>query len=259
MLFMDLAYRKYGEGQPLLILHGLFGQSDNWSTLAKRFAAAGYEVYTIDQRNHGLSPHSEVWNYESMAADLDEFIRNHHLTKPILIGHSMGGKTAMFFALNYPDILYRLIIADIAPRSYAAHHEAVLAALHAVDFTKIHTRKEAESAMEQWLPDYGTRQFLLKNIYWEDAGSNKMNWRFNLKTISEKYENIGVEAPANTTTIKTLFMRGERSNYIEDSDLIDIERRFPDYELITISDAGHWIHAEKPEEFYQAVMNFITT
>ncbi len=254
---MELAYRKYGEGQPLLILHGLFGQSDNWNSLAKRFAEQGFEVYTIDQRNHGLSPHSEEWNYEAMALDIKEFIETHQLKNPILLGHSMGGKTAMFFALTYDGILDKLIVADIAPRAYTAHHHDVLKALNAVDFNTISTRKEAEALMTEHLPDFGTRQFLLKNIYWEDNSNKRMNWRFNLKVIEKNYDNIGIEAPANTSQVKTLFIRGGNSNYISDDDTIDIERRFPDYTLLTIPGSGHWIHAEKPEEFYQAVIAFI--
>ena len=255
---MELAFRKYGQGQTLLILHGLFGQSDNWATLAKKFAENGFEVYTIDQRNHGLSPHSDEWNYEVMAEDIKEFIETHQLKKPILLGHSMGGKVAMFFALQYKDVLDRLIVVDIAPRAYAPHHNEVLNALTAVDFNTINTRKEAEEIMLSYLPDYGTRQFLLKNIYWADNADKRMNWRFNLNIIHKKYDAIGVEAPHKTNTLKTLFIRGGKSDYIKDEDLSDIEKRFPNYELTTISESGHWVHAEKPEEFYQAVTSFIT-
>src|ERR1035437_3780555 len=138
---MQLAFRKYGSGQPLLILHGLFGQSDNWNTLAKRFGEIGFETFTIDQRNHGLSPHSDVWNYEAMADDIKEFIDTHHLRHPILMGHSMGGKTAMFFALKYEDVFDKLIVVDMSPRGYEAQHDVVLEGLNAVDFSKINTRK----------------------------------------------------------------------------------------------------------------------
>ena len=255
---MELAFRKYGEsGQPLLILHGLFGQSDNWSTLARKFSEINYVVYTIDQRNHGLSPHSEEWNYTAMAADLKEFIERHNLKKPIVLGHSMGGKTAMFFALEYNGILDKLIVSDIAPRKYEPHHEDVLKALNAVDFSKISTRKEAETILTQYINDFGTRQFLLKNIYWEDSESKCMNWRFNLKVISRDYEKIGVIVPLKTSEVKSLFIRGGYSNYISEDDFSDIRVRFPNAEFITIAEAGHWIHAEKPKEFFDAVMEFI--
>jgi esterase len=177
---MQLAYRKYGEGQPLLILHGLFGQSDNWNTLAKRFGDQGYEVYILDQRNHGLSPHSDVFTYDAMADDIQEFIGTNNLQNPILLGHSMGGKIAMFYALKYDGVLDKLIVVDMSPRAYEPHHEVVLEALNAVDFSKTHTRKETEAILSQYIDDFGTKQFLLKNIYWEDNAASKMNWRFNI-------------------------------------------------------------------------------
>lgn len=254
---MELAFHEYGSGQPLIILHGLFGQSDNWNTLAKRFAENGFHVFALDQRNHGLSPHSEEWNYEVMAHDLKEFIETHHLKDPVLIGHSMGGKTVMFFELMYPGIARKIIVADIAPRAYEPHHDAVLKALNAVDFSKIKTRKEAEAVMNEYIHDFGTRQFLLKNIYWKDNVNNVMDWRFNLRVIDRDYDNIGVEAPDSSSDVDTLFMRGEKSNYITDKDLPDIEQRFPNYKLVTIPGSGHWIHAEKPNEFFEEVMKFI--
>lgn len=254
---MELAFHEYGSGQPLIILHGLFGQSDNWNTLAKRFAENGFHVFALDQRNHGLSPHSEEWNYEVMAHDLKEFIETHQLKDPVLIGHSMGGKTVMFFELMYPGIARKIIVADIAPRAYEPHHDAVLKALNAVDFSKIKTRKEAEAVMNEYIHDFGTRQFLLKNIYWKDNANNVMDWRFNLRVIDRDYDNIGVEAPDSSSNVETLFMRGEKSNYITDKDLPDIEQRFPNYKLVTIPGSGHWIHAEKPNEFFEEVMKFI--
>lgn len=254
---MQLAFREYGSGQPLIILHGLFGQSDNWNTMAKRFEEKGFRVFTVDQRNHGLSAHSEIWDYKVMADDLKNFISQHQLEKPIVLGHSMGGKTAMFFELYFPGIAEKLIIADIAPRAYEAKHDSVLKALKAVDFSKIKNRKEAEAVLNEHIPDFGTKQFLLKNIYWKDADSGLMNWRFNLKVIDKEYANIGVEVPDSKSNIETLFIRGEKSNYISEKDLTDIEKRFPNYKLVTIKDSGHWIHAEKPNEFFEEVLKFI--
>lgn len=254
---MKLAFREYGSGQPLIILHGLFGQSDNWNTLAKRFGENGFRVFTIDQRNHGLSPHSKEWTYDAMADDLKEFISEHQLQDPILLGHSMGGKTVMYFELKYPNISKKIIVADIAPRAYESHHDSVLKALNAVDFSKIKTRKEAEAIMNEYIPDFGTKQFLLKNIYWKDNANNIMDWRFNLKVIDKEYSNVGAEVPDSSSDVETLFIRGEKSNYIAEKDLPDIEKRFPNHKLITIPDSGHWIHAEKPNEFFEAVMGFI--
>lgn len=254
---MQLAYRKYGSGQPLLILHGLFGQSDNWNSLAKQFGENGFEVYTIDQRNHGLSPHSDNFSYELMADDINEFILEHNLQNVILLGHSMGGKTAMYFALKYKNVLDKLIIADMAPVKYPPHHADVLKALHAVDFTKVNTRKEAEAILNESISDFGTKQFLLKNIYWKDTANNSMDWRFDLNSITKNYDEILAEVPDGNCDTQTLFLRGEKSHYIKDADLPEIKKRFPNYILETIPGAGHWLHAEKPTEFYDAVVKFI--
>jgi len=254
---MQLAFREYGSGQPLIILHGLFGQSDNWNTLAKRFAENGFRVFTVDQRNHGLSPHHEIWDYKVMAEDLKNFISHHQLEKPIVLGHSMGGKTAMFFELHFPGLAQKLIVADISPRAYESRHDNVLEALNAVDFSKIKSRKEAEAVLHNYIPDFGTKQFLLKNIYWKDEANTQLDWRFNLKVIDKNYPDIGTEVPHLSSNIPSLFVRGEKSNYILDSDVNDIQKRFPNYKLTTIKDSGHWIHAEKPNEFFEEVMRFI--
>ena len=254
---MKLAYREYGAGEPLIILHGLFGQSDNWNTLAKNFAAEDLRVFTVDQRNHGLSPHSDEWTYEAMAADLKEFIEEHELEKPVLLGHSMGGKTVMFFEKIFPGLAGKIIVADIAARTYPAHHTEVLKALNAVDFDRISNRKEAEAVMNQYISDFGTKQFLLKNIYWKDSDENRMDWRFNLKVITDKYDNVSVAVPPFESATPALVVRGGRSNYVSEQDLEDFRKRFSQLSVETISDAGHWVHAEKPTEFFNAVLQFI--
>ncbi len=256
---MQLAYRAYGSGRPLIILHGLFGQSDNWNTLAKNFAETGFTVYTIDQRNHGLSPHDEVWTYDAMADDLKEFIEEHCLHAPILLGHSMGGKTVLFFEKKYPGIASQLIIADMSAREYPAHHQSVLEALHAVNLDKIENRKQAEEVMSTYISDFGTKQFLLKNIYWREDADKKMAWRFNLRVISRDYDEVRIPVPFYTSSIHTLVIRGEKSNYVNESDVTDFENRFANLSLVTIPAAGHWVHAEKPQEFQKAVLEFITT
>ncbi|MEI8135761.1 MAG: alpha/beta fold hydrolase [Bacteroidota bacterium] len=254
---MKLAYREFGQGQPLIILHGLFGQSDNWNTLAKGFSEKEFHVFTLDQRNHGLSPHSDVWNYDVMADDLKEFIDEHKLVNPILLGHSMGGKTVMFFEMKYTGVASKIIIADISPRAYDPHHTEVLEALNAVDFKIIKTRKEAEAILNNYLSDFGTKQFLLKNIYWRDSENNLMDWRFNLKVITSNSNNICVEVPKGKSDLPTLVVRGEKSNYVIENDLMGFKRYFPNYKLETILDSGHWMHAEKPEGFFESVINFI--
>ena len=255
---MKLAFREFGEGQPLIVLHGLFGQSDNWNTHAKNFAEKGFKVFAIDQRNHGLSPHSSTWNYDVMAEDLKEFIDDHQLQNPILLGHSMGGKTVMYFELKFPGLASKLIIADISASAYPPHHQDVLKALNAVDFNKIKTRKEAETIMDEYIKDFGTKQFLLKNIYWKDSNANLMDWRFNLKTITDSYENVCVGVPSFTSEVKTLIIKGEYSHYISDADREDLKKRFPHSTLVVLNGAGHWVHAEKPKEFFETVLMFIT-
>lgn len=253
---MKLAYREFGAGKPLIILHGLFGQSDNWNTLAKNFAEKGFHVFTLDQRNHGLSPHSELWNYEVMADDVFEFIQDHNLKEPVLLGHSMGAKTVLFFENKYPRIASKLIIADMAARAYPAHHQTVLAALHAVNFDEVKTRKEAEAVMNTHLDDFGTKQFLLKNIYWKE--NERMDWRFNLEVISRLYDEIRVAAPMFKSAVKTLIITGANSNYVTEEDQKDFQNRFTNIEMISIAGAGHWVHAEKPKEFFEAVLNFLS-
>jgi esterase len=252
---MKLAYRKYGEGQALIILHGLFGQMDNWNTLAKKFSEQGFTVYTLDQRNHGLSPHDDDWNYGVMADDLKDFINEHQIQNPILLGHSMGGKTVMYFSLHYPNVANKLIIADISPRQHPANHNDVLFALNQVDFEVVKTRREVEDILAETISDFGTRQFLLKNVYWKT--DDKMDWRFNLKVIEEKYNNVIVGVPKGICETETLFLKGSKSDYINENDLIAIKDIYPNSRVEVIADAGHWVHAEQPELFYKAVMGFI--
>lgn len=253
---MKLFYRKLGEGKPLIILHGLFGQSDNWNMLAKQFALSGMEVYTIDLRNHGLSPHSEEWNYEAMSNDVYELITGLNLTDVILLGHSMGGKVAMTFAFQHAELLSKLIVVDIGPKYYAPHHQQVLKALNAVDFSIVKTRKEAETVLTKYIDDYGTKQFLLKNIYWKE--DNNLAWRFNLKVISEQIEQVGIQTQSPLPcTLSTLFIRGQQSKYILDSDMDGIYQQFPFSTLKTIENAGHWVHAEQPQTFFETVIEFL--
>lgn len=253
---MELFYRKFGSGQPLIILHGLFGQSDNWNSLAKQFSEQGFEVYIVDQRNHGLSPHNDEWNYKVMSDDIFEFINLHQLKNVILLGHSMGGKTVMQFALEHENLLDKLIVVDIAPKYYPLHHQSVLEALQAIDFKTVKTRREAEDILGNYITDFGTKQFLLKNIYWKEDG--ELAWRFNLKVIVNNIENVGEATPTDTNcSIPTLFIRGEKSNYILNEDLKLIQDIFPRSILETINDAGHWVHAEKPKAFFNCVIDFI--
>jgi esterase len=252
---MKLFFRKFGEsGKPLVILHGLFGQSDNWTTLARAWADR-FIVYTIDQRNHGQSPQEDALSYALMAEDLMETLLAEHLTSIHLIGHSMGGKTAMYFALKYPHMIDKMIIADIGPKYYTPHHQEILAALNEIDTSLLPDRGTAEKYMAEKISDLGTRQFLLKNLYRKENGS--LDWRFNLKAISQHILEIGTEVPPEQIFTETLFLRGGKSRYILQEDWGNIQIQFPNAELQTIEDAGHWLHAEKPQLFSEAVLDFL--
>ncbi len=250
---MNLNFKKVGEGEPLVILHGLFGSLDNWLTFAKKLGEE-FEVYLVDARNHGQSPHSEDFNYEVMADDLYEFLMQHNIVDPIVLGHSMGGKTAMQFAMNYPSKLTKLIVADIAPKPYPVHHTAIIEGMLSLNFEVLKTRKEADVQLSKHIHDVSTRQFILKNLYWVEK--EKLAWRFNLKVIARDIELIGqgllhiqkFEKP-------TLFLRGIKSNYITEKDYPLISEIFTESAIESI-DSGHWLHAEKPEEFLTLVRSF---
>ena len=251
---MELHFRKYGNGQPLVILHGLFGSSDNWQTLGKKFSE-DFEVYLVDLRNHGHSPHSNAFSYELMAEDLYGFFREQHLYDAILLGHSMGGKASVLFAQQNPDLLEKLIIVDIGIKSYPMHHGPVLDALNAVKPETISSRKEADEIISSKLPDEGVKHFLLKNLYWKEKG--KLAWRFNLPVLEKEMNQIIEALPELMIQIPTLFIRGDQSNYILEEDYAGIKRLFPNVDFKTIHGAGHWVHAEAPEAFYKLVMDFI--
>ncbi|WP_414000110.1 alpha/beta fold hydrolase [Flavobacterium sp. W1B] len=245
-----------GSGQPLLILHGFLGMSDNWKTLGTQFAADGFEVHLLDLRNHGRSFHSEEFSYELLAQDVFEYCQANNLDKVDIIGHSMGGKTAMLFATKHPEMVNKLIVADIGPKFYPQHHQIILAGLNAVDFAKKPSRSEVEEILSQYIIDFGTRQFLMKGLYWKEPG--QLAFRFNLEVFNKKMDEIGVALPADLVFNKhTLFIRGGNSNYILDDDIQNIKQHFPDSALETIPNAGHWLHAENPVLFHQMVFSFL--
>ncbi len=254
---MKLFYRKFGQGPKLIILHGLFGQSDNWNTHAKQFADHGFEVYTVDLRNHGLSEHNSLWDYQTMSEDIMELIKLCNLQNIILLGHSMGGKVAMRFALDHHKLLDKLIVVDIAPKYYPISNNNILQALNAVDFKIIKNRKEAESTLSMYISEPEIKQFLLKNIYWNENA--ELAWRFNLKVITEKIENIGQEISKIKKCNKpAVFIRGELSNYILNEDFNLIQEIFPLSIIETVPNAGHWVHAEQPKYFFDCIIKHIS-
>jgi len=245
-----------GEGQPFIILHGFLGMSDNWKTLGKKFSEIGYQVHLVDQRNHGRSPHSDNFSYEYMSDDLLEYCIDHNLNNIVILGHSMGGKTAMEFSCTYEEKVNKLIVADIAPKYYPLHHQDILDSLQALDFEKITSRKEAENILSEYINDIGTRMFLLKNLYRVEGSKFKL--RINLKTLNKNVAEIGKALIATKKFEKpTLFLRGDKSNYIKDADIFDLKVHFPNTMLETVSKSGHWLHAENPIEFYEKTINFL--
>lgn len=248
--------RIIGEGQPFLILHGYFGMGDNWKSLGNQFAQ-NYQVHMIDQRNHGRSFHSDDFDYELLAEDLYNYIDHHGLENIILLGHSMGGKTAMLFAVEYPELLDKLLVADISPRYYQPHHNEILKALNSVDFSIHNSRKLVEDQLSNFIPEIGTRQFLLKSVYWREKG--QLDFRFNLDSLTENNSEVGKALPSFTQFDgETLFLAGGNSGYITENEMPLIKAHFPNSEVVTIANTGHWLHAENPTKFYEKVMEFLT-
>jgi len=248
--------RIEGQGRPLLIIHGFLGMSDNWKSFASLYAAEGFQVHMLDLRNHGKSFHSEEFNYTVMSNDLLEYCQHYNLKNFSIIGHSMGGKVAMLFATTYPEMVEKLIVADIGPKYYAPHHDDILAGLNAVDFSSKPDRTTVEETLYPFIPDFGTRQFLMKNLYWVEPG--QLAFRFNLPVFNAKIETIGEALPAENHFDKpTLFIRGGNSNYILESDLPGIKKHFPNFELVTIPNVGHWLHAENPKLFFEQTARFL--
>lgn len=264
---MELFYRKEGTGSSLVIVHGLYGSSDNWINIGKRLAEK-YTVYMVDQRNHGRSPFSDSHTFNDMRNDLEEFFEKHNIEKATLLGHSMGGKAAMWFALDFPEKVEKLVIADIAPKDYLLLkedsqfylHQNILLAMQEIDFSKIKSRNDVDDFMAQKIDDVNIRQFLLKNVA-KDKINHQYKWRVNAGVLYDHLDEIvsGVnknwlEDRIPIISYPVIFIRGMKSKYILPEDEPMIKEIYPDSKIIDIPDAGHWLHAEQPELFMKAVM-----
>ncbi len=247
-----------GTGKPLLILHGFLGMGDNWKTLGNQYAESGYEVHLVDQRNHGRSFHSEDFSYEHLAKDLVNYLNHHQLSKVHLIGHSMGGKTAMQFACEYPAMVSSLIVADIAPKFYPPHHHEIIDGLKQLNLDTISSRGEAEKELANHISAFGVRQFLLKNLYRQSK--EKLAFRFNLTVLANRMSEIGATINAHAKFGgPCLFLKGDKSPYISDEDIAQIRLHFPKANLETITNAGHWLHAENPKQFFENTLQFLNS
>jgi len=261
---MELFFRKYGSGPPLIILHGLYGSSDNWVSIGRKLAE-NFEVFLVDQRNHGRSQHSPEHNYHLLKEDLKEFMDKQSIEKAIIIGHSMGGKVAMFFAVDYPERINHLIVADISPRSYKTTnsaqllaHNTIIKAMYNIDFYGITSREEIDGILAKSIPEPRIRQFLLKNI--KRSKDNEYSWSLNIKTIKNELIHImdGLnENQKKITGFPVLFLKGEKSDYILKEDKEIIQKIFPFADIEIIPNAGHWMHAEQPEMFINKISDFI--
>lgn len=255
---MQILYSKiYNENNPntpLLVLHGLFGMLDNWGTFGKDMSEF-YPTHLLDLRNHGKSFHSEDMSHDDLAEDILRYMEAHNMEKANIIGHSLGGKAVMQFAIKYPEKVNKLIVVDIAPKGYPPHHQGIFKALESVDFQQVNSRQEVEDTLSQYIQEKSVIQFLTKNLYWTE--DKKLNWRFNLKTLNEKYTQFVSNAiKFGVFEGQTLFIAGEKSNYILPQDSFIIKQQFPKSQIISIKNAGHWVQAENPKDFFVAVKDF---
>jgi pimeloyl-ACP methyl ester carboxylesterase len=252
---MKLHYRSMGDGFPLIVLHGLLGSLDNWQPLGRHFAAH-FKVFAVDLRNHGQSPHHDDVSYDAMTADLDEFMRTHELTRAHLLGHSMGGKVAMQFALRHPNRVETLVVVDISPRAYPTSHKGTLGALLTLDLHKFQRREQLDAALAKSVDNTEVRQFLLKNVARDAHGG--FRWKANIRGLWENYERLTVAVTSEMPCDRpALFLRGADSDYVPAADNDLIQRLFPRAEFCVIAGAGHWVHADQPEAVFVAVLKFL--
>ena len=251
---MKLNFQKYGEGPPLVILHGLFGMLDNWHTVSKMLSA-NFRVFAVDQRNHGRSPHSDEFDFHLLAQDIQSFLQEQGIHSANILGHSMGGKTAMWVALRAPELVDKLIVVDIAPRAYDSLHDEILSALTSLELQRFSSRNAIDAALATKVPDGAVRQFLMKNLARDDNGSYR--WKMNLPVIAKNYGRIleGIESKSSFKK-NCLFIRSRKSSYIRDQDIPEIKRLFPNSSFAEF-DTGHWVHAEAPDQLTKTVTEFI--
>lgn len=252
---MKLNYREYGQGEPVIILHGLLGMLDNWHSFAKKLAE-DYWVITVDQRNHGKSEKSESFDYNLLSEDLYAFLDKMHIPRCHLIGHSMGGKTVMQFAHDYPAMVDKAVIVDIAPKDYSGGHEKIFEALLSIDLNEVDGRQEVQEALMEKLSDLSVVLFLMKNLSRNSDGTYR--WKANIKALYDNYQKIIKNvALQHTVDLPCLFVKGEKSKYILPEEQNTILEWFPEAEIETVKGAGHWVHADDPDKLMELVKDHL--
>lgn len=265
---MELYYKKLGNGPALFILHGLYGSGDNWMNIAREFSA-NFTVFLIDQRNHGNSPHSHAHNYDDMASDLKLICDKEQLNQICLIGHSMGGKTAISFTLKFPGVVQKLIVVDISPYSYldlkrfepeASHHELILNTFKSAPVDTIKSRTDMDDYFSQFISNTSTRRFLLKNL--KRDRSSKFYWQLNVQALLANLSNVIDGAPqvkfGSQSFIPCLFIHGGQSRYISNDEIEAIPDVFPNATFEKFENSGHWLHAEEPDRFIRTSLEFLS-
>ncbi|RMJ02588.1 Esterase YbfF [Marinobacter litoralis] len=259
---VELNHRISGQGEPLILLHGLFGSLENLGGVARRLED-GWHIHGLDQRNHGSSPHTDEMTYPAMASDVVAYMDAQGIDKAHLLGHSMGGKVAMQVALSYPERVLGIIVADISPVSYQPRHDAILEGMKNLDLRGVKSRTEADSRLAEYVETPGVRQFLLKNL--ERIPKDEIEqddllfrWRLNLPVIDASYSNLSA-APEGDGPYDgaVLFIKGADSAYIQTKHQDTIQTLFPNAELKIIEGTGHWLHAEKADTFATLCRQFL--
>lgn len=250
-----LNFKTFGSGDPVVIMHGLFGMLDNWQTIAKKLAE-DYMVYIVDLRDHGKSEHTDAFNYQLLAQDVAEFLESEWIHSAYIIGHSMGGKTALQLTADHPDLVEKLVVVDIGMKQYPGGHETIIKALNAVPIDKVQSRQEVEDVLSQYVDEPGVRLFLMKNLSREKTGGYR--WKMNLPLLTQHYQDIlaAIEIEDIVDT-PTMFVRGGKSRYISDEDIQTMSPLFDDVRWETVTDAGHWVHAEQANELLALLRSFL--
>lgn len=251
---MKLHHQIYGSGEPLIIVHGLFGTFENWGSQIKTFSQQ-YQVIAVDLRNHGRSPHCDEMTYPAMAADIVELMDDLGIERAHMLGHSMGGKAMMQLALTHPERIQQLIIVDIAPVHYPHHHQQIFSGLFSIDLDSLKSRGDADKQLQAYVEDLSVRAFLLKNLYRDEQ--KHFRWRMNLPVLDNQYQAISLSPVGDAYQGNTLFIKGSNSDYLLPKYRDEVLALFPKASYKVIDGAGHWPHAEKAEMFSRIVSDFL--